>query len=219
MEDKILEENIIEEEVATEEVAEENSEEITEEAPKKDDSKRANIMEWVKDIAIAVLIAILLMQFIRPTIVRQSSMEPTFYEGHYLILSKQAYGLFGNDPQPGEIVVFRSELLDENGRKKLLIKRVIGVPGDTIQIRDGKVYRNGDKLDEDYLEPDCITFPEYSNEETYRVPEGKYFLMGDHREVSVDSRSKDVGFIDENLIEGKVVFRLFPFDEMGVIKS
>lgn len=202
MEDKKLEEMTIEEDAKVEK-----------------ESKKAMAIEWAKDIIVAILIAVLLMQFIRPTIVRQSSMEPTFYEGHYLILSKQAYGLFGNDPQPGEIVVFRSELLDEKGRKKLLIKRVIGVPGDTIQIRDGKVYRNGDLLDEDYLAPDCITFPEYGNEETYRVPEGKYFLMGDHREVSVDSRSVDVGLIDRDLIEGKVVFRLFPFNEIGVIKS
>ncbi len=181
--------------------------------------KKSLAKEWLRDVVIAVLIAILIMQFIRPTIVKQSSMEPTFYENHYLILSKQAYGLFGNEPQPGEIVVFQSDLLDENGREKLLIKRVIGVPGDTIQIRNGKVYRNGDLLQEEYLAEGCLTYPEYVDEETYRVPTGQYFLMGDHREVSVDSRDEDVGFVPGDLIVGKVVFRLYPFDQMGVIKS
>lgn len=181
--------------------------------------KKSLAKEWLRDVVIAVLIAILIMQFIRPTIVKQSSMEPTFYENHYLILSKQAYGLFGNEPQPGEIVVFQSDLLDENGREKLLIKRVIGVPGDTIQIRNGKVYRNGDLLKEEYLAEGCLTYPEYVDEETYRVPTGQYFLMGDHREVSVDSRAEEVGFVPGDLIVGKVVFRLYPFDQMGVIKS
>lgn len=197
---------------------EENKQEIFNENQEKKE-KKSSIMDWIKDIVIAIIIAILVLQFIRPTIVKQSSMEPTFYEGHYLILSKQAYGLFGGEPQPGEIVVFKSDLLDEHGRKKLLIKRVIGVPGDTIEIKNGEVYRNGNLLEEDYLAEDCITMAEFSDEAKYKVPKGEYFLMGDHREVSVDSRSEEVGYIEKDRIVGKVVLRLYPFDQIGVIKD
>ena len=101
----------------------------------------------------------------------------------------------------------------ENGKKKLLIKRVIAKGGDTIAIADGKVYRNGEALDEPYIKDG------YTNggiDET-TVPEGTLFLMGDNRVVSIDSRSPEVGFVDEDLVIGKAVVRLFPFDEFGSI--
>ena len=99
----------------------------------------------------------------------------------------------------------------QNGKKKLLIKRVIAKGGDTIAIADGNVYRNGELLDEPY------TKDGYTNgglDETV-VPEGELFLMGDNRVVSVDSRSKEVGFVSEDLVIGKAVLRLFPFNKIG----
>ena len=80
------------------------------------------IMEWVKDILLAVVIAAVILAFFKPIIVQQQSMEPNFHAGDYLITSRQAYRLFG-DPQRGDVIVFKSELLDENEKPKNLIKR------------------------------------------------------------------------------------------------
>lgn len=180
--------------------------------------KRENTIEWIKDIIIAIIIAVVIMQFVRPTIVRQSSMEPNFYEGHYLLLSKQAYGLFGHEPEYGQIVVFESELADENGNEKLLIKRVIGKPGDTIRLKDGWVYRNGVKIDEPYIHMQGESWSPYGTDQTYTVPEGEYFLMGDHREVSVDSRYDEVGTVALDQFEGRVFLRLYPFNQIESYK-
>ena len=94
--------------------------------------------EWIKDILIAIVIAVVVIQFIKPTIVKESSMEPNFYENDYLFVSKQSYRF--SEPKRGDVVVFHSSLVQENGDEKLLIKRVIGLPGETIDISDGKVY-------------------------------------------------------------------------------
>ena len=82
------------------------------------------IMEWVKDILLAVVIAAVILAFFKPIIVQQQSMEPNFHAGDYLITSRQAYRLFG-DPQRGDVIVFKSELLDENEKPKNLIKRIM----------------------------------------------------------------------------------------------
>lgn len=179
---------------------------------KKKKGKRSEAVAWIRDILAAVLIAVIIAQFIQPTIVREHSMQNTLQPNDYLILSKMAYR-FGGDLEYGDIVVFKSDVEQENGKKKLLIKRVIAKGGDTIAIADGKVYRNGQVLDEPY------TKDGYTNggiDET-TVPEGKLFLMGDNRVVSIDSRSPEVGFVDEDLVIGKAVVRLYPFDEFGSI--
>lgn len=187
-----------------------------EQAPEEKPTKKQVAMEWIKDFIIAIIIAVIVMQFIRPTVVRQSSMEPNLYDGHYLLLSKQEYGLFGKDPQYGQIVVFESDMVvEETGQQKLLIKRVIGKPGDKIQIKNGYVYRNGEKLDEDYIMTPGATYMPYDEgSATIKVPEGEYFLMGDNREVSVDSRWPEVGTVKEDRIVGKVMCRVYPFDQM-----
>ena len=105
------------------------------------------IMEWVKDILLAVVIAAVILAFFKPIIVQQQSMEPNFHAGDYLITSRQAYRLFG-DPQRGDVIVFKSELLDENEKPKNLIKRIIALPGETIEIKGGEVYIDGAQLRE-----------------------------------------------------------------------
>ena len=176
---------------------------------------RNELLLWAKDILIAVLVAIIIMQFIKPTLVKESSMEPNFIENDYLFVSRQSYGLFHGSPKRGDVVVFRSDLTDENQNKKLLIKRVIGVPGDIISITDGKVYVDGKQIDDSYTKEQYTN----GNIEDLKVPKNQYFCMGDNRTVSIDSRSPKVGFVDKSQLVGKVVFRAYPFDKVGPVEN
>lgn len=181
-----------------------------EKSEKKKKSKDSGAMAWIRDIVIALVIALVIVQFITPTIVQQHSMDNTLNNGDYLIMWKLPYK-FGGSPDIGDIVVFETELETEEGDQKLLIKRVIAKGGDTVAIRDGIVYRNGEALSEPY------TRDGYTNggmDETV-VPEGTLFLLGDNRVVSVDSRDPAVGFVSEDLLVGKAVLRLFPFNKIG----
>jgi signal peptidase I len=168
---------------------------------------------WVRDIAIAVVIIIVVMQFIKPTVVRGQSMENTLYPKDYLVLSKQAYN-FGNDPKRGDIVVFRSTSGGvEKGSHRNIIKRVIASGGDKVEIRDGMVYVNGEALDEPY------TRDGYTGGvmDEVAVPEGTYFLLGDNRQWSKDSRDPSEGFISRDKLVGKAVLRVWPIDSFGAV--
>jgi signal peptidase I len=172
-----------------------------------------NTWIWVRDIAIAVAIALIIMNFIKPTIVREHSMENTLHENDYIFLSKQAYTM-GGEPQRGDIVVFHSSLeTDDGSGTKNLIKRVIAVSGDTVAIHDGIVYVNGEALAEPYTKDGYTNgqMPEIT------VPEGDLFLLGDNRQASRDSRDPSVGFISEDKLIGKAVFRLFPLSGIGPV--
>ena len=83
-------------------------------------------LDWIKDIAIAIIIAVVILSFFKPIIIQQESMQPNFFSGDYVVVSRQAYTLFG-DVEHGDVIVFRSNLLDEEGNPKHLIKRIIGV--------------------------------------------------------------------------------------------
>ena len=165
--------------------------------------------EWIRYIIIALLIAGTILLFFKPIVVKQESMQPTFYSNDYVIVSRQAYNLFG-DVERGDVIVFKSDLVDENGEQKHLIKRVIAVGGDTIEIRDGYVYLNGEMLDEPYVAEEGIS----GEMGSVTVEEGKMFVMGDNRRVSQDSRSPELGQVEESSIVGKVVLRIYPFDSI-----
>ena len=165
--------------------------------------------EWIRDIIIALLIAGTILLFFKPIVVKQESMQPTFYSNDYVIVSRQAYNLFG-DVERGDVIVFKSDLVDENGEQKHLIKRVIAVGGDTIEIRDGYVNLNGEMLDEPYVAEEGIS----GEMGSVTVEEGKMFVMGDNRRVSQDSRSPELGQVEESSIVGKVVLRIYPFDSI-----
>lgn len=164
---------------------------------------------WIRDIGIAVVIAALLLTFFKPIVIKQESMQPTFYSDDYVVINKQAYTLFG-DLEHEDVIIFQSNLLDEKGGKKYLIKRVIGLPGDTIEIIDGYVYRNGKKLEEPYVAEEGAS----REMKPVIIEEGKMFVMGDNRGVSQDSRSPEIGQVDQDTILGKVIIRVFPFDEI-----
>jgi len=165
----------------------------------------------VRDIVIAFVIIIVILQFIKPTIVFEHSMEDTLHPDDYVFLDKQAYR-FG-DINYGDIIVFSSNLPDDHGLPKNLIKRVIGKPGDTIEVKDDAVYRNGVRLVEPYTK-DGTTLGEM---DLITIPPDEYFAMGDNRQVSKDSRSPDVGCVPRDKIEGKVIFRLFPISSAGSV--
>lgn len=168
-------------------------------------------IEWSKIIVTALIFAFIITQFIRPTLVRGESMYPTLVENDYLIINRMAYKF--NEPKKGDIIVFKTNLLQEDGKPKDLVKRVIAVGGDHIKIEDSKVYVNDKLLDEPYIHDNYT-----EGNIDMVIPEGEVFTMGDNREQSLDSRYEDVGLVDDKDIMGKVMVRLFPFNKIGLVK-
>ena len=167
------------------------------------------VKSLIKDIIVAAILAAVVISFVRPTIVKQTSMQDTLNPNDYIIMYRRAYS-GDKEPKRGDIVIFKSDLQDENGKNKLLIKRVIGLPGDKITINDGKVYINDKEYDESYLK-DGYTTGSVNN---FKVPKGEYFVMGDNRVVSIDSRYSEVGCVKKDAIKGRAVLRLFPFTKI-----
>jgi signal peptidase I len=173
------------------------------------DANIKELKEWVKDIVIAVVVALIILQFIKPTFVRETSMLPTLQEYNFLFLSRQAYH-FG-EPHHGDIIVFHTGLKTAEGGEKMLIKRVIGLPGDTVAIHDGKVSIDGIIQEEPYTKEGYTA----GTMEDLTVPDGSLFVMGDNRQNSIDSRDPSVGMVKIDDVYGKAVFRLYPFNEIG----
>ena len=147
--------------------------------------------------AVAVLIATLVLPVLQ---IEGTSMEPTLYNGDIVLLMKT------NRFDRGDLCGF-------TWNNKLLIKRVIGVPGDWIEIdTDGTVYLNGEKLDEPYVEQKALG--ECDLEFPYQVPQEQFFVIGDMRESSIDSRNTVIGCIPKEQIVGKVFFRVWPFSRL-----
>lgn len=153
----------------------------------------------LRDIVIAASAALVARRFIAATKVSGDSMFPELHDGDKLLLNKTAYGSKG--PEYGDVVVF-----NEPGKKdKYLIKRVIGLPGDHIVIRNGEISVNGEKTNDDFT-ADGAT----NGDIDMKVPEGRYFLLGDNRLHSRDSRDASIGCVPLDSIAGKVDIRLYP---------
>jgi len=165
---------------------------------------KKEIFEWIKTIVISILVALLITAFVKPTMVQGFSMEPTLSENDLLIINRFLYNR--GEPKRGDIVVFESNQLDDDGNQKLYIKRVVGLPGEEIEISDGKVYINKQILSEEY------TAEDYTHGDIHEtIPRRKLFVIGDNRGNSMDSRNPEIGLIDYEAIVGKAFVRLYPF--------
>ncbi|HBI72796.1 MAG TPA: signal peptidase I [Lachnospiraceae bacterium] len=194
------------------------------------------ILKEIGSWIVVIVVALVLSLFIDSTIiakaeVEQSSMENTLFEGQQLIVNKLSYTF--DEPKRGDIIIFleneeKGNIIDNFIRsvknrfsssdeiaaeQERLVKRVIGVAGDEIDIQNGYVYINGERLEESYV--NGITLPG-NLKLPITVGEGELFVIGDNREVSRDSR--DFGPIDVKQVEGKAVFRVYPFNQIGKVE-
>lgn len=165
---------------------------------------------WFRDVALSIVLAVILIVFIyQPVKVEGTSMMPTLIEGERIFINKITYTLGSGRIDRGDTVVFWYPL----DPSKSYIKRVIGVPGDVIEMYRGEVFVNGKDFSEPYV-PDEYR-DNFSMSKTV-VPMDKYFVMGDHRSSSNDSRAW--GMVDRKNIYGKAVFVYWPFDKMGAVR-
>jgi len=167
-------------------------------------------------IALSVFLIIYLF-FMQPHQVSGESMVPTFQDKEYLLTDKISYKL--NQPSRGDTVVFHApeDATCAPGGKCDYIKRIIGVPGDTIEVKNNKVFLNNVELQENYLDPKTITQAgEYTRSKIVRLGPDEYFVMGDNREHSSDSRSW--GPVSADAFVGRVFFRYWPIPVAGIIK-
>ncbi|OMF36841.1 signal peptidase I [Paenibacillus sp. FSL H8-0548] len=181
------------------------------------------IVEWIKALVIAVVLVFLIRQFLfSPFIVDGPSMKPNFETGERLIVNKILYTI--REPKFGEVVVFD---VPEQGRK--FIKRVIGVPGDTIKLEGDDLYINDKLIDEPYIKEAIAAAqakgelynqngPNFPNTEVpeMTVPEGTIFALGDNRSDSTDSRV--IGFVKDSEVVGRADIIFWPLDKLEFIK-
>jgi signal peptidase I len=179
------------------------------------------LFEWLKAIAYALVIVFVFNLFFGITTVYNTSMVPTLVEGNMLFISKIS-GI-----ERGDIITFETEIkltaadieslspikqifVSENSQKNL-IKRVIGIPGDKVVIDHGEVYVNDIKSDESYI--NTVT---NGTVNIQSVPDEQYFVMGDNRAVSLDSRNEIIGLVDEDRIIGEAMMRFWPFFDFTI---
>lgn len=198
------------------------------------------VLEWIYCIVIAIALALLIRYFVgTPTVVKQTSMSPTLLQNQRLILNRLSR-TFNEMPKRGDIITFEepSSSVPEGVKavydkefdnwwenftyyvlevgKRSFIKRVIALPGEHVQIQDGKVYVNGEELQEDYLQDGVITEVKNIDLTDFIVPEGYIFAMGDNRSHSSDCR--EFGCVPIEKIESKVWIRFWPLNLFGTVK-
>lgn len=162
---------------------------------------RSTVYALIIVAAIAILIAVLVFPVLR---IHGSSMTPNLYDGNIVVCLKNS------KYEVGDSIAFYYN-------NKILVKRVIARSGEWVDIdENGYVYVNGEKLEEPYVQDHALG--ECDIELPYQVPDGRVFVMGDHRSVSVDSRSTSVGCVSDEQIVGRLLFRVWPLKSIGLIK-
>ena len=165
-------------------------------------STKREIMEWIIVIELAIVVAVVINMFlIVNAVIPSASMETTIMTGDRVFGNRLAY--VKEEPQRGDIIIFNFP----DDEKQLFIKRIIGMPGETVEVIDGKVYIDGssEALVEPYLNVEPV-----GNYGPYEVPEGAYFMMGDNRNCSADSRYWNQPYVYRNKILGKAFFCYWP---------
>ncbi|QHE51988.1 signal peptidase I [Pontibacillus sp. HMF3514] len=158
--------------------------------------------EWTKAITLALILAFIVRHFVFATsIVEGTSMEPTLEDGERVLYNKMVY-LVG-EPDRGDIVIIQRPT-------KNYVKRVVGLPGDKVEVRDHTLYVNDKKVDQEYLNQEAIK--ETGDFSPVTIPKDKYFVMGDNRDISKDSRT-GLGYISHDEIIGRSELIISPFDE------
>lgn len=157
-----------------------------------------SFFEYIKVIIITVLVTYSVLYFVQVSRVVGSSMEPNYHDGNIILVDKFFYKR--STPEYNDIVVVSYY----NGiEEEQIIKRVVAVGGDKIEVKDNKLYRNGVLIEEDYILEDMET-----HDFSYDIPNGKIFVLGDNRNISVDSRI--IGYVDfDDDVVGKVFFKVF----------
>lgn len=163
--------------------------------------------DWIVPIISAALIYLLLNKFVFFNVqVPTGSMIPTINIDNRAVVTR-IHNI--DNLKRGDVIVFYSDELQER-----LVKRLIGLPGDKIEIKNGAVFVNGEQLQEDYVK----NKDHYDSDAIFDVPQGKYFFLGDNRPVSKDARYWNNHYIDGSAIEGKAQFIFYPFNEFRTIK-
>lgn len=170
---------------------------------------KSELREYAEALAVAVVLAVFIIVFIAQSfLVHGQSMEPTLHNGERLLVDKLTYRF--RPPNRGEIVVFQYPA----DPRRRFIKRIIGVPGDTIEIHDNVVYLNGIPLQEEYVQGPT----RWMHPGPVTVPPDHYFVLGDNRLNSDDSRFQDVGFVPRRNVVGRAVFVYWPLTRIGLVE-
>ena len=186
-------------------------------ATKEEKQPEEEPVNWVKEIisllgtmAIAVVVVFLLKEFIIiNAYIPTGSMENTIMPDDRVIGNRLAYQV--REPERGDIVIFKYP----DDEKQLFVKRIIGLPGETVAIEDAKVYVEGQLLTEDYLKEEWILD---NGPYTFEIPEGSYLVLGDNRNNSKDARYWENTYLVEENILGEAVFRYWPIDSIGMLE-
>jgi signal peptidase I len=168
-----------------------------------------SLATWLRDLMLSCLIAVLVILFLyRPVKVEGTSMMPSLFDQERLFINQFTYKFGIGEIQRGDTVVFWFP----KDPTKSYIKRVIGLPGDTVAVKDGLVYVNNQRLDERYVPPE---YRDYDSHPPVHVGPDEYFVLGDHRVSSNDSRAW--GLVPRSYIYGKAVFVFWPLDHLGAV--
>ena len=188
-----------------------SKEDNKEEAPEQEQSIWRSLGGTLLYLLVIVLLTWVIVTFVgQRTKVDGHSMEPTLSDGDNLIVDKISYRF--RDPERYDIIVFPYQ----HAENTYYIKRIIGLPGETVQVIDGYVYINGKKLDEHYG-AEVMEDPGIAAE-PIKLGDDEYFVLGDNRNHSSDSRDPSVGILTRSELMGKAWIRIYPFNKMGVIK-